>query len=66
MANDSLQFGAAPTVAQWPELAPSRLHETVAAAGPDGRARPCRKYRRRAVSTYAPTRRCAPAESAGE
>jgi hypothetical protein len=30
MANVSLQFGAAPTVARWPELAASRLLDAAA------------------------------------
>ena len=64
MANVSLQFGAAPTVAGWPELAASRLHDTAAAAGRDGKARSSRKCRRREVSSSIPAPRRAPAESA--
>lgn len=63
MANVSLRFGAAPAVAGWPELGLRTLHEAAAAARPDGRVRPSRKCRRRAVSISAPARG-APAESA--
>ena len=66
MAYIRLPFGAAPTVARWPELTASRLHDAAAAARRDGKARSSRKCRRRAVSTSISAPRCAPAESAEE